>query len=260
MVQSENRCARDPVQRPRFDRDVIALCYHAVSPSWRCSLAVTPSQLQRQLSLLVGRGWVGATFSQAVLNPPARRTLAVTFDDAFASVIELAFPILSALGLPGTVFAPTSFMNERQPLSWPGIEHWHDSADADELASMDWNDLKALATAGWEIGSHTRTHPRLTLLDDERLTDELSSSRVECEERLGRECTSIAYPYGDADPRVWARARGAGYHTGAMLGRSLARLHPYREPRIGIYNIDAGWRYRLKVMASSRRLRGAPAS
>jgi peptidoglycan/xylan/chitin deacetylase (PgdA/CDA1 family) len=236
-------------------RDSIVLCYHAVSPTWPCSLAVTPERLERQLSSLIRRGWVGATFTQTVLDPPAKRTLSVTFDDAFASVLEHALPILDVLGLPGTVFAPTAFMSHRQPLTWPGIERWAETPHARELTSMDWDDLGTLADSGWEIGSHTHTHPHLTQLDDDRLSDELSRSHSDCSERLGRDCTSIAYPYGDVDERVARLAREVGYSAGAALGRSLRRSHADREPRIGIYNVDTPWRFRLKVAAPSRRMR-----
>lgn len=235
--------------------DRIVLCYHAVSPTWQCSLAVTPERLERQLASLVRRGWVGTTFSQMALEAPGPRTLAVTFDDAFASVIELAFPILRELGLPATVFAPTEFMASRQRLSWPGIDHWADTPDGRELTSMDWDDLGTLAESGWEVGSHTRTHPHLSQLDDERLADELAGSRADCGDRLGRECTSIAYPYGDVNQRVAGRARELGYRAGGALGRSLRRSDPHREPRIGIYNIDTAWRFRLKMAAPSRRMR-----
>ena len=61
---------------------------------------------------MAGRGDV----HDAVLDPPAAKTLAVTFDDGFASVLERAEPILSSLGLVATVFAPTSFMSEPQHL------------------------------------------------------------------------------------------------------------------------------------------------
>ena len=44
----------------------------------------------------------------AVYAPPSPKAFAVTFDDAYRSVIELGFPILSRLGVPGTVFVPTS--------------------------------------------------------------------------------------------------------------------------------------------------------
>lgn len=236
-------------------RDLLVLCYHAVSPSWRCTVAVRPDELERQLWSLTRLGWVGATFSKAVLDPPAKRTLAVTFDDAFSSVVSNALPILSSLGIPATVYAPTSFMSRRQSLSWPGIDHWRDTADREELTSMSWDDLGSLADQRWEIGSHTRTHPHLTTLSDSALTEELVESRADCFERLGRECVSIAYPYGDLDERVIRRTRDAGYLTGAAC-HSFRRHDRYRQPRVGVYDIDVSWRFRLKTVRLIRTVWG----
>ena len=89
--------------------DVLVLCYHAVSAEWPAGLSVTPERLEAHLAGLLARGYRGATFRDAVLNPPATRTVAVTFDDAYRSVLDLAAPLLRRLGIPGTVFVPTAF-------------------------------------------------------------------------------------------------------------------------------------------------------
>jgi peptidoglycan/xylan/chitin deacetylase (PgdA/CDA1 family) len=237
--------------------DVLVLCYHAVSERWPADLSVTPQRFEEQLALLVRRGYRGATFQQAVVSPPARRTLAVTFDDAYRSVLELAFPILARLGLPGSVFVPTDFAG-RAPMAWPGIDRWLGGPHEQELAGMSWEDLGELATAGWEIGSHTRSHPHLTLLDDASLADELRVSRETCEERLGRPCRSLAYPYGDVDERVVEAARAAGYETGATLPRRLTAAGPLEWPRVGIYHGDDLRRFRAKVSPQVRLLRRSP--
>ena len=166
--------------------EVLVLCYHAISPTWAAPLALSPELFERQMTMLVRRGWKATTFRDAVQEPTAPKTLAVTFDDAFASVYEQAYPILSSLGMPATVFAPTSFMSERQPLHWSGIDHWLQTDAAPELAGMSWDDLGRLQEAGWEVGSHTRTHPRLTNLDDDAVRDELAESRREIAARLSR--------------------------------------------------------------------------
>jgi peptidoglycan/xylan/chitin deacetylase (PgdA/CDA1 family) len=237
--------------------DVLVLCYHAISPTWSAALSVTPEALEAQLRELVRRGWRGATFEAAVLRPPWPRTLAVTFDDAFLSVLELGHPILSDLGLPGTVFAPTAFLDQRQPLRWPGIDHWSQTPDRAELQSMDWTDLQTLAGDGWEIGSHTQTHPHLTRLDDAALADELEASRRACATRIGRPCHTLAYPYGDVDERVAARAARAGYLCAASLSlQTPGGVH--RWPRVGVYHRDAPWRFRLKVNRPLRRARASP--
>jgi peptidoglycan/xylan/chitin deacetylase (PgdA/CDA1 family) len=235
--------------------DVVVLCYHAVSARWSASLSVTPDALRRQLSSLVRAGWRGATFTEAVLDPPAARTVAVTFDDGFASVRELAAPILAELGLPATVFAPTAFIDEPQELSWPGIDQWAGTPDAAELRSMSWDDLRELSELGWEIGAHTRTHPRLTTLSDSDLREELSGSRESCTAHLGRPCRAVAYPYGDVDARVADAAREAGFDTGAALSSSLWHRGVLRWPRVGIYNRDGDARFTLKLNATMRRFR-----
>jgi peptidoglycan/xylan/chitin deacetylase (PgdA/CDA1 family) len=236
----------------------LVLCYHALSPTWEAELSIAPDVFERQVEWLLRRGWHPATFTQAVLGPPRRKTLAITFDDAFASVKRYAAPVLERHGAPATVFAPTAFMSGDRPLSWEGIDQWRDSGDAGELEAMSWTELAALAERGWEIGSHTRTHPKLTQLSEPELTDELRGSRQQCSEALGFECTTIAYPYGDVDARVAQAAERAGYLAGAALSSHLTRLGPHRQPRVGIYSVDVGWRFRLKASSATRALRASP--
>lgn len=237
--------------------DVLVLCYHAVSERWSAELSVTPDRLKRQISLLLERGYRGVTFHRAVTSAAAGKTLAVTFDDSYRSVIRLALPILAEVGVPGTVFAPTSYVGGERPMSWPGIDQWLGGEHEDELVPMSWEELDSLHSAGWEVGSHTRTHSRLTQLGDAALAAELLGSREDCEARLGRPCRSIAYPYGGTDDRVVAATREAGYSAAAALPSSLAhRDETLRWPRTGIYHGDDEWRFRRKVSPVVRRLRG----
>src|SRR5262249_33779117 len=102
--------------------DVLILGYHAVSEDWASDLSVTPAALERQLRHLVKRGYRGARFQEAVTDPPAARTLSVTFDDAYRSVLALALPILDRLDLPATVFVPTRFASGDLLASWSGVD------------------------------------------------------------------------------------------------------------------------------------------
>jgi peptidoglycan/xylan/chitin deacetylase (PgdA/CDA1 family) len=227
---------------------VLVLCYHAVSDRWPAPLAVRPGRLEAQLRSLRLRGYHGATFYEAVSSPPAAKTMAVTFDDAFSSVLDLAFPILERAGVPGTVFVPTAFADGGQALRWAGIDHWSDGPYAPELTALTWAQLRALADAGWEIGSHTRTHPRLTQLDGAALATELERSRADCERGTGRPCRSLAYPYGDVDERVIEATRRAGYEVAAGLPARPGPPLPLSWPRVGVYHADALWRFSLKTV------------
>jgi peptidoglycan/xylan/chitin deacetylase (PgdA/CDA1 family) len=238
--------------------DVLVLCYHAVSPSWNAPLSVTPDRLEHQLESLVGAGYESATFTEAVRHPPARRTLAITFDDAFRSVLDIAFPVLERLGLTATVFVPTGFAGSGSPMMWPGIDHWLGGPHESELCPLDWQGLATLAAAGWEIGSHSVSHPKLTGLSNASLAAELVDSKAACEAATGMPCESIAYPYGDVDGRVVAAAAQAGYSAGAALPTALHRPRTLEWPRIGIYHADAAWRSRLKCSRGMRSVRSLP--
>ena len=227
------------------------LCYHAVSDRWPSPLAVTSEQLDRQLSHLVQRGYRGATFDRAVASPPTSRTVAVTFDDGYRSVLTHALPVLKRLGLPGTVFVPTDFVGRDEPMSWPGIDDWIGGPYENELLGMSWDELGALHDAGWEIGSHTCSHPRLSRLDDAALLRELRDSRAVCEARLGS-CRTLALPYGDGDARVLAAAEEAGYS--AVAGLPAFGMAGVGWPRVGVYAADRPRRFRVKVAWPVRRM------
>jgi peptidoglycan/xylan/chitin deacetylase (PgdA/CDA1 family) len=239
-------------------RDVLVLCYHAISERFPAAMSVTPAAFERQLALLKRAGYRGATFADAV-RAPSGRVVAVTFDDAYLSELTLAKPLLDAVGYPATVYAPTAYLDTPgQPLKWDGIEQWHGGEHEQELVPMSWDQLGELAEAGWEIGSHTGTHPHLTQVhDDAALRAELVESKETVEQRLGRPCATLAYPYGDHDERVVAAAEAAGYAAAGTLPSRLPRPRPLAWPRIGVYRGDDERRFRMKVSRGMRRLRGS---
>lgn len=231
---------------------VVVLCYHGVSETWPAATTVTPGRLADQLEWLVGKGYRGATLADALTAPGEGRTVVVTFDDAHRSVLALAEPILSELRLPATVFAPTDYVERAAPMAWDGYDRWADGAHADELAPMSWDELGGLVERGWEVGSHTRSHPRLTSVDDEQLAREMVGSRDDCERRLGVACRSLAYPYSDFDDRVVRAAAEAGYCFAATVPRAPTAPLPLMWPRVGVYNGDPLWRLRLRLRRRSR--------
>jgi len=232
--------------------DTLVLCYHAVSETWPADLSTTPEAIEEQLAALVERGYRGVTFSEAV-EPGAGRRVAVTFDDAYRSVCELALPILDRLGLPGTVFVPTAHVDSEAPMAWAGIDRWLGGPHEQEMLCMGREQLRDLDRHGWEIGAHTHTHPRLSQLPESELPGELELPRRLLTEWLGKPCRSLAYPYGDFSPAAVAATQAAGYSSAATLTASLPTRDPFLWPRVGVYSGEAGWRFRLKVAPLARR-------
>jgi peptidoglycan/xylan/chitin deacetylase (PgdA/CDA1 family) len=171
----------------------------------------------------------------------------VTFDDAFKSVAE-ALPILHQLHVPATVFACSEYADGGRPLDVPELSLALEK-NPDELATMDWSELRELIKCGVEVGSHTHTHAHLTRLSDAELHEELSGSRERLEDRLGAPCPYLAYPYGEQDARVRAAAQKAGYEAAFALPGRRHGSDRYQVPRIGIWRKDGLVTSTLKTTA-----------
>jgi peptidoglycan/xylan/chitin deacetylase (PgdA/CDA1 family) len=247
--------------------DLLILCYHAVSEDWPTDFAVSPRRLGEQLRALLRRGYRPATLSAALDRQPAAKTLVVSFDDAFASVLERALPVMSALGVPGTMYVPTGYVAEGA-LEWASLEQWVGTPHEGELRCLDWDGLRTLVGGGWEIGSHSETHVDLTTLEDSALELELSRSRERCEEQLQSPCRTLAYPFGAYDRRAMDAARSAGYESATILDNhlpippaSLVRpgryMQRYSLLREGVYRHDGAARLWAKTWAPARRARAS---
>jgi peptidoglycan/xylan/chitin deacetylase (PgdA/CDA1 family) len=73
--------------------------------------------------------------------------------------------------------------------------------------------VRALIRAGWEVDSHTVTHPDLTTLPDAQLRRELVDSRAFIRRHFKVPAAYFCYPAGRFDARVVAAVRAAGYRA-----------------------------------------------
>jgi peptidoglycan/xylan/chitin deacetylase (PgdA/CDA1 family) len=241
--------------------DLLILCYHAVSGSWPNPGAIDPAVLERQVAYLLRRGYRPETLSAALAAEHGERSLVVSFDDAFSSVLERGLPVLRRLGVPATLFVPTDFAAEAAPMTWSTLGRWLGTEHEHELRCMSWPEIRQIVAEGWEVGSHTCSHPKLTTLDPQQAEAELVRSRQICEEQLQRACPSLAYPFGLHDERVLRLAADAGYESAVTLGERLLgarrRGQMLELSREGIYRGTRWPHFLLATSPALGRLRGA---
>lgn len=102
------------------------------------------------------------------------------------------------------------------------------------------------------FGSHGHRHRILTQLDDDSLLEELQQSRSILENLLREPVVHIAYPNGNADARVRAACRLAGYRYGYTVapGRVGPATDRFHIPRILVGGFDTPRRVVLKLARS----------
>jgi peptidoglycan/xylan/chitin deacetylase (PgdA/CDA1 family) len=229
----------------------LVLCYHAVVKGEPQRLAVRRESLEWQLRSLLRRGYRPVAAADAVER--RGRLLHVTFDDAYRSVVD-ALPLLAELGVRATIFACTEYARDGRPFDVPELSE-DAAADPEAFATMDWAALRAAASEGVEIGSHTVSHPHLPRLSDGELDRELRESKVEVEDELGAPCRHLAYPYGEEDDRVRAAARRADYDAAFAVDAGRGRSDRFGLPRLAVYRHDTNAGFRLRTSPLLRRLR-----
>jgi peptidoglycan/xylan/chitin deacetylase (PgdA/CDA1 family) len=106
-----------------------------------------------------------------------------------------------------------------------------------------------LEKLGFTIGSHSRTHARLTEVDTERAEDEATASKAALEDMLGKEVRHFAYPYGLVNETVRTMVGQAGYRSACSTvpGFNRAGQDPYMLRRIDVFGTDHLWQFRQKL-------------
>lgn len=169
--------------------------------------------------------------------------VSITFDDAFVSVKENAVPILKKNGLPAAIFVPAGNLGQQ-----PNWEIQDDCLDISETV-MDEEQISSLAKDGFEIFSHTLSHPVLTEIGDSELKAELIGSKSALEKIVGHAVSVISYPYGACDDRVCLAAKKAGYVLGFTIEPSVVN-HAKNDLKIGRFSVssnDSLAKFKLKV-------------
>jgi peptidoglycan/xylan/chitin deacetylase (PgdA/CDA1 family) len=184
----------------------------------------------------------------------AAGTVALTFDDGFASLYEHAVPTLRRYGLPATVFLVAGTLA-------PGgmAVDWFEPLPSHEVSTLTLNQVLEMQEAGVRFGSHSFAHLDLTTLGEEECVRDLRGSRELLEDLLGRRVNLLAYPRGRHNAAVRRAAERAGYTHAVSLPERAEPIGPYAIPRVGVFPANGVTSLRLKCAPGYVRVRTARA-
>jgi len=167
----------------------------------------------------------------------------LSFDDGFKNIVQNAFPILYEQKVPALFFVPTNFIDADfnkaktfclKKTSYKGVI---------EMAS--WKDIHVISNANFDIGAHTRTHPKLAHLSKiDELESEIIGARKDLEKKHKIQCNYFSWPFGkrtDVNQTVISVIQKAGYKAcfGAFRGSIIpGKTNPYMLPR---HHFEVQW-------------------
>ncbi|MGY4287802.1 peptidoglycan/xylan/chitin deacetylase (PgdA/CDA1 family) [Bradyrhizobium sp. LM2.7] len=221
------------------------LMYHRIAAEGPGELAryrLSPDAFGHQMLWLRRNGYHTINSDQlawfvANNHPFVGRPVLITFDDGYEDFAEHGWPILQANDFSAEVFVATDFVGKRA--------EW-DAPFGQPASLLAPTRIATLAAEGVSFGSHLASHPRSEQLATRGLAEELTRSRAQLEQWLGRSITSLAAPFGSIDQRLEILAAECGYKT---LFNTVGRAATLKDNLLDLPRIEVRGDFTLDTFA-----------
>lgn len=198
---------------PKGYQTVPVLTYHHFGRNCTSPYCMPAAVFDRQMKYLKKNGYRVITLGMLLdflryRHAVPKKSVVIAMDDGNKSAYTIAYPILRKYGYTATLFIYTDFV---------GISK----------GAITWEQLREMKTAGFEVGSHTKSHSDLTKQREgesdaeykARVKDELLDSKRLLDKNLGQDTVYLAFPYGRYNERVLAICEQVGYKLGFSVRR-----------------------------------------
>lgn len=229
-----------PLGRLGRPRGATLLIYHRIGTATDDELEVRPAQFAAQMDVLAASTAEVVSLDTALDRLDAgdtRPTVVLTFDDGFADVHEVAWPLLRERGWPFTIYLASAYAG--------GVMRWEGAQGDSSGRGLTWEQLAEMSASGLcHVENHTHTHVTPQHLD----AAELDRCSDTIEERLGRRPRHFAFPWG-VDVATMRADLGARFRSAATgrTGRNRPGTDRLALRRVPVRRTDPIEFFRAKV-------------
>lgn len=153
----------------------------------------------------------------------SKPSVAITFDDAYRSVLETASPILAKYDLPSTLFVPTRWIGQRNGWIEP---------PTNLLEIMDAEQILEVERRGISVESHGHAHINYGTSAPQEIETDVRVSIERLTETLGRSPRYLAYPFGPTSAAAMKIVERAGLEAAFTI--ELPHQGPFAFERVWI--------------------------
>ncbi len=192
---------------------VPVLTYHHFAEDCTSPFCIPTALFDQQMRYLKENGYRVITMGELLgfmqyRHALPKRSVVIAMDDGNRSAYTIGYPILKKYGFTATLFIYTDFVGVSKN-------------------AITWDQLREMKAAGFEIGSHTKSHSDLTKQregeDDKsymaRVKSELLGSKNIVDKKLGQDTTYLAFPYGRYNETILGLSDQVGYKMGFSVKR-----------------------------------------
>jgi peptidoglycan/xylan/chitin deacetylase (PgdA/CDA1 family) len=256
-------CLASPVKAfDESESSAVILQYHHVSTETPAITSISPELFEQHLAYIKEQQFNVISLLDLITmlrdkTPIPNKSVVITFDDAYRSVYEEAWPRLKRYNYPFTVFVNTGFVtgqsaNASFNLALPEGGHKY---------ALTWSQLKEMADQGVTLANHTVTHLHMIRsLQNEtstqwlaRLTREIDHAESTLVKQVAQGHKALAYPFGEYTQSIQSLLASKGYvalaqQSGAVTHDSDLQALP-RFAFGGVYTDLSGFKTKVNALS-----------
>ena len=237
--------------------------YHHINPHRGDMVTVTPEVFEGQMEYLYKSGYRTLKIDELLDFISGKLTIkeksvVVTFDDGWLDNYLYAFPVLKKYNINAAIFVITdrterasNIVKSQDVIIPPHRESKKLLANGQShKVVINWDMAKEMQKSGFiEFYSHTKSHRRCGQLNENELLEELMDSKGTIEERLGRPCPYLCWPYGSYSDTALQVARATGYKAVFTTKHGVVKKdsNPFAINRIVVKDNVAWFKKRMLI-------------
>ncbi len=193
-----------------MENSAVAVMYHRFGENEYPSTNIRIQQFKSHVQEMTSDKYNVMSLEKIITNlqagkPLPDRSVAITIDDAYSSVYEIAWPMLKSAGLPFTIFMSA------------------DPVDQGKGGYMSWDQLREMSQSPLvDIAGHSLRHAHLAEINIQTAQHDIQSDFQRIKDEIGKAPALFSYPYGEASTELMNIVKETGYisafgqHSGAM--------------------------------------------
>lgn len=215
LISAHARVYANSITEPDSLADIdttsaVILAYHRIGEDYVPDENLRTEQFQEQINTIISGNYSVLPLSTIIdsfenKTPLPPKSLAITFDGGFKSVLRNAVPLLLEHNLPFTIFFASDLASSNNPL----FINW------DDIDTLARNDLVTL-------GVHPSSYARLHDMPGSEMQAQLNKAKIAFRARFDREPDFYAYPFGEYNQNYITAIKNQGYHAAFGLNSGVA--------------------------------------
>ena len=244
-------------------RPIPVLMYHHINPHRGDMVTVTPEVFEEQMKYLYESGHKTLKIDELLSYITGglilkEKAVVVTFDDGWLDNYIYAGPVLKKYKINASIFIVTDRIERasENTIKIPSIIPTHRESKAlikqgeEQKVALNWRLIEEMAESGLiDFYSHTKRHRKCDMLSENELLEELSGSKNVIEERLGKPCPYLCWPYGKYNSITIEIAKNVGYNALFTTHHGVVKVgsDPFTIKRIVVKDKSEWFRKRMTV-------------